>query len=82
MSDELIYKQLMLLHNIMQSGDERIVRKLIIEQNDHPIPNCWLKCVKQRAKEVGIDANIFEISKKTKPAYKKEIKKSDSIKLH
>ena len=73
-SDELIYKQLMLLHNIMQSGDERILKRIIIEQNRNPIPNCWLECVKQRAKDVGIDVNVWEISKKKKPAFKKQIK--------
>ena len=58
----------------MQSPDKRIIKRIIIEQNDHPIPNCWLECVKQRAKDVGINVNVWEISKKKKPAFKKQIK--------
>ena len=64
----------MLLHNIMKSEPRRRIKRLILEQNDYPIPNCWLEYIKRRAKDVGIEVNIQEIAEKTKASYKKEIK--------
>ena len=73
-SDEVLYKQVMLLHNIMKSESRRIIRQIIIEQNRCPIPNCWLECLKERASSVGYSINIEEMATKTKMAIKKEIK--------
>ena len=73
-SDEILYKQIMLLHNIMKSESRRLIRQIIIEQNNHPIPNCWLENLKERAGVVGYNINIEEIATRTKTSLKKEVK--------
>ena len=41
--DLIYYKRMMLLHNILHSPPDRIIRRIFIDQEVYPCPNCWLK---------------------------------------
>ena len=73
-SDVLLYKKIMLLHNILTSKSERIIKRIIMEQERFPIPNCWLENLKVQTKDAGIEINIEEMKTKTKVCLKRQIK--------
>ena len=79
--DMMLYKKIMLLHNIVTSKDERIIKKIINEQDKNPIPNCWLDCLKKQLEEIGMTTDLKEIKRKTKKETKNEAKKKIEEKL-
>lgn len=72
--DVMVYKKIMLLHNILTSNPDRIIKRIIIEQENYPIPNCWLENLKTEALAVGIYVKLDEMTTKTKACVKKETK--------
>ena len=73
--DLIFYKRMMLLHNILHSSPFRIIRRIILDQDSHPFPNCWLETLKNEAKERGYIIMIEAIQQRPKVSFKKEIKK-------
>ena len=69
---QLMYKRLMLYHNIVNSNDCREVKKLILEQERRPIGKCWASKVKEDAEELGL--KLQTIKKDLKSKAKKKIK--------
>ena len=62
----LLYKKLMLLHNIMHSSPKRLTRRIIEEQDRLRYTNSWLDELKKEAikREIVIDLNeIQQVSK-------------------
>ena len=70
--EHLIYKRLMLYHNIMSSADNRVAKKLIIEEEKYGMKDSWAMRVRREAKELGI--KLEEGVKQLKSAFKKEVK--------
>ena len=73
--DVILYRKLMLLHNILQSGDNRVMKRIILDQEMYPFPGCWLQKVKEDALEIGIVVKLKEIQKTMKQQYKSVIKR-------
>ena len=71
---QLIYKRLMLYHNIMNAKGERFVRKLIIEEEKDPFQGCWVEKVAEDAEQLGL--KLEKLRKELKSKAKKEIKKA------
>ena len=63
---QIQYKKLLLLHTLLNSDDERIAKKVLLEQMKQDIPKSWYPEVKRIAEENEIDLAIDEmtISKK------------------
>ena len=73
-SDLLLYKKIMMLHNILKSNSKRIIKRIMMEQENFPIPNCWLENLKLKAMDVGIDIKLEEMNAMTKACIKKKTK--------
>ncbi len=78
----ILYKKLMYLHHIIHSGDERIIKKMVIKQqhlqthdNDD---ETWYGELSNRVRPMDIDTSPHLVKKKKKSEWKKEIKQ----KLH
>ena len=72
----ILFQKLMLLHNIMKSSPERLIRKMICEQEENEYPNSWLQTLRSEAEKRSINVNLEEIQNQSKESYKKFIKKS------
>ena len=70
--EHLIYKRLMLYHNIMSSADDRVIKKLISEEERYGMKNSWAMRVKREANELGI--NLEEGRRQLKSEFKREVK--------
>ena len=68
------YKKLMLYHNIVNSDDSRVAKKLVLEQERRGIVECWFGEVKREAKEIGIMLGREQVQGKPKSAWKREVK--------
>ena len=68
------YKKLMLYHNIVNSDDSRVAKKLVLEQERRGIVECWFGEVKREAKEIGIKLGREQVQGKPKSAWKREVK--------
>ena len=51
----LLYKKLMLYHNLMNSDEERMAKKLVEVQKESKIEQCWYAEMRKEAEEIGID---------------------------
>ena len=69
---KLQYATLMLYHNIMNSDEDRVARKIIIEQRKKEYKRTYYQKVKNAAKDINIDIDKVEQEKKSK--WKKEVK--------
>ena len=67
------YKKIMLLHNIMTSNKDRLIKEIIMDQIDNTWPGCWAEQVKEIYKKYNI--NINEINSYTKYKLKEIAKK-------
>ena len=72
--DQIMYKKMMLLHNIIRSPDERMIRKMIIEQEQHPIRGSWLENLKKDGEQYGIKVDLEQIQGKSKKKFKELVK--------
>ena len=74
---QLMYQRLMLFHNIINSHEERVVRKLINELLKHRIEESWVEKIKEDAELVGIEMKDFEnlLKSRIKKKIKAEIEK-------
>ena len=69
---QLMYKRLMLYHNIINSNDDRVVKKLVVEQQKYVVKKSWMEKIKEDAEYVGLQ--IADFKKELKSSIKKKIK--------
>ena len=74
------YKKIMLLHNIITSNENRLIREIILDQIENTWPGCWIEEVKKICGKYSIDAN--EISRYSKYELKKVLKIKINIDLN
>ena len=74
--DVLLYKKMMLLHNIIHSDDKRIIKRIIIDQDNYSYPGCWLEVARKEARSRQITTDLDAIKQESKPVYKKRIKET------
>ena len=74
------YKKIMLIHNIMTSKEDRLIREIVIEQIQNTWKGCWIEQVKEICEKYNIDIN--EINKYTKSKLKDIIKAQINIDLN
>ena len=70
----LLYQKLMLLHNILHSKPSRIIRRMMLEQDTNPFPNCWLEELKNTAEKMNFTVNLHDIQQTTKVTFKGRVK--------
>ncbi len=73
------YKRLMLCHNIVNSTDKRLVKKIVCNQIEDPYPNCWGQIVSDDCKELNI--NLEDLWNLNKNDFKKSVKERIKIKI-
>ena len=69
---QLIYNRLMLYQNIINSDEERVAKKMIIELQNHWVEGSWIEKIKEDAERIGIEMEDFKKLMKSK--IKKKIK--------
>ena len=74
------YKKIMLIHNIMTSKEDRLIREIMIEQIQNTWKGCWIEQVKEICEKYNIDIN--EINKYTKSKLKDIVKAQINIELN
>ena len=77
---QIQYKNLLFLHQLITSEENRIARKTLIEQQRCKIPKCWYSEIQQLAKNLNININFEKIERSTKYEWKEYVKKSDKRK--
>ena len=70
----IIYKKLMLYHNLLNSDDERLGKILVEAQEESGFEECWFGETKREAMEIGIELRKEEVLGKRKSAWKKDVK--------
>ena len=78
--EQIIYKKLMLYHNILKSDEERILRQVILEQEYHPIKGCWVENLKEESRWYQIEVKKERVELKSKATWKKEVKEKIILK--
>ena len=56
---QIEYKTIMLLHNILTSNDERLIKEIVKEQIKNTWPGCWTAHVKVICKKYNINKTIL-----------------------
>ena len=70
----ITYKRLMVYHNMMNSDDERVAKRIIKEQERREYKECWFGNMQEEAKEIGMKVNEKAVLGKPKSVWKKEVK--------
>ena len=65
----------MLYHNIVNSDEDRIVKKVIHEQEESGHKECWVGNTFEEARNMGIEVNESAVKGKKKSTWKREVKK-------
>ena len=53
--EKIVYKKIMLLHNILQSDHKRIIKKIVLTQDKYQMPGSWLTNLKEEARKYEIN---------------------------
>ena len=69
---QIEHKKIMLLHNILTSKDDRLVKEIVKDQIENTWPGCWTEKVKKICNKYNI--NIKNISEYTKDNLKQLMK--------
>ena len=72
--EKIVYKKIMLLHNILRSDDERIIKKIVLTQDRYQMPGSWYTNLKEEARTYEINVTVECIVAKSKAMLKKEVK--------
>ena len=64
----------MVYHNMMNSDDERVAKRIIKEQERQEYKECWFGNMQEEAKEIGMKVNEKAVLGKPKSVWKKEVK--------
>ena len=70
----LTYQKLMLYHNLINSDDERIAKKVVEAQENSGLDKCWYAEVREEALQIGISLKKELVKGKIKSKWKKEVK--------
>ena len=70
----ILYKKLMLFHNLINSDDRRIAKKIVQEQAKSGHEGCWFGNLREESMEIGLDLNEEMVVGKIKSRWKKEVK--------
>ena len=73
------YKRLMLLHNILKSDDNRVIKEIIKYQIENTWRGCWMQETKEILRKNDID--ITKMAETSKEQMKKKIKDSITLRL-
>ena len=71
---EVLYKKLMLYHEMMNSDPERTSRMIFEDQKKYEMKDCWIFEVLQESSEIGMVVNEKRANKMKKSERKKESK--------
>ena len=80
-AEMILYMKLMLIHNIMHSSPERLIRRMIEEQDRLQYQGCWLQELRREAEKREIIVDLNEIQQMSKPKYKKAMKQQIEKKM-
>ena len=70
----ITYKRLMVYHNMINSDEERVARRIVKEQEKSGHEECWFGNVKKEGAEIGIEVNEKAVLGKQKSKWKKQVK--------
>ena len=70
----IIYKRLMLFHNLINSDTERFARKLILNQERLKVEKCWFTNAKEDGEYIGVEIAAERVRGISKMKWKKTIK--------
>jgi hypothetical protein len=70
--ERLKYRKIMLYHNLINSNNNRLAKRLVMEQREQQEDDTFYETVKEMLLTLGI--NISEVNKMTKAAVKKMVK--------
>ena len=76
---KITYKRMMLYHNIVNSDDEREIKRVVHEQECSGYERCWFGNLRKEGLEIDVKVSEEQVKGKRKSAWKKEIK--NKIKL-
>ena len=71
---EIWYRKLMLYHGIINSDEDRIVKKILIEQERSQQVKCWFSELKEIGDKIGMEVRGDKAKEKRKSEWKKEAK--------
>ena len=77
--ERLIYRKIMLYHNIINSSEKRMCKKIICEQEQSNDPDTFYQTVENMCKALGID--IQTVKKEIKSKVKSLLKEKINIKM-
>jgi hypothetical protein len=70
----LIYRKLMVYHTLMNSEEKRIARRIVVEQENSGLENCWFSDVKKEGESIGIGVERDKVLDVPKSAWKRIVK--------
>ena len=70
------FQKLMLLHNMLNSEDTKISKKVLLSQARNQYPNCWYSEILQAADDYQLDISTKWLQKIRKSDWKKEVKEN------
>ena len=76
---QLVYRRLMLYHNIINSKEDRVVKGLVLELEKYWTKESWVEKIKEDTNRVGINMGDFKTQIKSK--IKKRIKAAIEVKM-
>jgi hypothetical protein len=75
---QIVYKKLMLLHNLLNSDDDRTAKQVITEQRDNNEEECWYSEMRDVMVNLGI---VRDPAEATKEEWKRKAKETISVKV-
>ena len=63
MENRIVYKKLMLYHNLINSGNERMANKIIMYQNEEGREGTWMSQVNQLSEILDVKTNACDVLK-------------------
>ena len=75
----IVYKKLMYLHHLIHSDNQRITRKLLINQSIQTNKKNWYNELKTKANKMKIEIEVNKIENETKSEWKKKIKEKIEV---
>ena len=80
MKNRIEYKKLLLIHQIITSDDNRLIRK-IIEDQDNSYYHNWYTSVKRIAEKYILNVNMNELQNHSKNDWKVKVKVAMEVKI-
>ena len=71
---QIVYKKLMFYHNLIGAEEDRIARKVVIEQEKLKMKGSWFCNLEMEAEMYGITINEKKVQIRSKRQFKKEVK--------